>query len=39
MARILGYESPDDLIGSVTDIDEQVFGKQGWPFEQSSSLQ
>ena len=29
MARILGYESPEDLVGSVTNIGGQVFAGQG----------
>ncbi|MGA2974817.1 MAG: response regulator [Spirochaetia bacterium] len=27
MARILGYDSPEELIGSITNIDEQVFAQ------------
>jgi PAS domain S-box-containing protein len=34
MARILGYESPQELIASITNINEQVFGARGSLFAQ-----
>jgi PAS domain S-box-containing protein len=36
MVRILGYESPEELIRSITDIGEQIFVNQRSPFGQGA---
>jgi PAS domain S-box-containing protein len=36
MARILGYQSPENLVSSISDIDTQVFVAEGSPLAQDN---